>query len=283
MANFGFSHSSQARKGQQFNAGFSMRHLLILRPMRLCHTPGVILKALGTISQQRATQRRSFAFNPRVSGRALHTTWKGLQQLRDEKRPVMLWIDALCIDQTNLEERSEQVKMMARIYSQASQVVVWLGESDLYVNKAFDTMEELCWATKVRVWQYSAQKLDTPLTNVSEDAVFSFVTSETEDITCLTGPFKILRVLPLLGTFKRAISKMPLDFLDGTVEAARDKFGISGGPAQHLVSGNDELSKCLDFLRRREAVQQVFVYRSYWQKNMGRSGVPECDWSPYSM
>jgi hypothetical protein len=43
----------------------------------------------------------------------------------------MLWIDALAIDQRNLHERNQQVALMARIYSGASQVLVYLGEEDL--------------------------------------------------------------------------------------------------------------------------------------------------------
>jgi hypothetical protein len=38
-----------------------------------------------------------------------------------------LWIDALCIDQTNNEERNHQVAHMGSIYSRASRVVIWLG------------------------------------------------------------------------------------------------------------------------------------------------------------
>lgn len=37
------------------------------------------------------------------------------------------WIDALCIDQQNVPERNHQVTQMGDIYSQASRVVVWLG------------------------------------------------------------------------------------------------------------------------------------------------------------
>lgn len=40
----------------------------------------------------------------------------------------MLWIDAICIDQSNIAERNHQVALMGSIYSQATQVVVWLGE-----------------------------------------------------------------------------------------------------------------------------------------------------------
>src|SRR5690242_16895815 len=45
-------------------------------------------------------------------------------------QPRYLWADVACIDQQNLSERSAQVKLMARTYSQASRVLMWLGHSD---------------------------------------------------------------------------------------------------------------------------------------------------------
>ena len=50
-----------------------------------------------------------------------------LPYLRHEKHFRTLWIDALCINQQNLHERSSQVKMMGDIYRLADRVVVWLG------------------------------------------------------------------------------------------------------------------------------------------------------------
>jgi hypothetical protein len=38
-----------------------------------------------------------------------------------------LWIDALCIDQSNTRERNHQVQLMGRIYAQATCVIAWLG------------------------------------------------------------------------------------------------------------------------------------------------------------
>jgi hypothetical protein len=38
-----------------------------------------------------------------------------------------LWIDALCINQADFEERSSQVLLMGNIYSSASEVLIWLG------------------------------------------------------------------------------------------------------------------------------------------------------------
>ena len=42
---------------------------------------------------------------------------------------LYIWIDAICINQENLEERSSQVSMMGTIYSGAEKVIVWLGKS----------------------------------------------------------------------------------------------------------------------------------------------------------
>lgn len=39
-----------------------------------------------------------------------------------------LWIDAISINQTNTEERNHQVSMMAKIYSNSSMLLIWLGE-----------------------------------------------------------------------------------------------------------------------------------------------------------
>lgn len=40
----------------------------------------------------------------------------------------LLWIDQICIDQANLEERSHQVQQMGEIYKGAEEVMIWLGE-----------------------------------------------------------------------------------------------------------------------------------------------------------
>ncbi|CAN9417672.1 unnamed protein product [Alternaria alternata] len=39
-----------------------------------------------------------------------------------------LWIDALCIDQSNTPERSHQVQQMGHIFSRAVKVISWLGD-----------------------------------------------------------------------------------------------------------------------------------------------------------
>ncbi|MCJ1390761.1 hypothetical protein MMC18_003622 [Xylographa bjoerkii] len=53
-----------------------------------------------------------------------------LRQFRDTERELVLWIDALCINQDNQQEKNRQVLKMAEIYSRAYNVCIWLGESN---------------------------------------------------------------------------------------------------------------------------------------------------------
>lgn len=52
---------------------------------------------------------------------------EALYSLRLPNQPRCLWIDAICIDQNNLAERSEQVNVMARMYARAARVIAWIG------------------------------------------------------------------------------------------------------------------------------------------------------------
>ncbi|KAF4471027.1 heterokaryon incompatibility (het-6OR allele) [Fusarium albosuccineum] len=55
-----------------------------------------------------------------------------IRHLRDEEHDVVIWIDAVCVNQENLYERSIQVAMMRGIYSSAKRVVVFLGDGAYY-------------------------------------------------------------------------------------------------------------------------------------------------------
>ncbi|KAF4626530.1 hypothetical protein G7Y89_g11629 [Cudoniella acicularis] len=44
---------------------------------------------------------------------------------RDKVR--VMWIDAICIDQSNDKEKTKQVQMMGEIYSRSHQLMIWLG------------------------------------------------------------------------------------------------------------------------------------------------------------
>ncbi|KAI1258410.1 HET-domain-containing protein [Xylariaceae sp. FL1019] len=55
--------------------------------------------------------------------------WDALHYLRDiRKQKMHIWIDALCINQSDVDERNKQLRIMRHIYSRARTVVVWLGK-----------------------------------------------------------------------------------------------------------------------------------------------------------
>jgi hypothetical protein len=64
-------------------------------------------KFLHTASRLRATEKHS------------HRVWH-----------TSLWVDAICIDQDNSTEKNHQVQQMGRIYSNAAEVIAWLGDDD---------------------------------------------------------------------------------------------------------------------------------------------------------
>ncbi|EIT80643.1 hypothetical protein AO1008_07076 [Aspergillus oryzae 100-8] len=53
-----------------------------------------------------------------------------LLRLRRKDVPIALWADAVCINQEDQKEKTEQLQQMATIYRMASHVCVWLGEAD---------------------------------------------------------------------------------------------------------------------------------------------------------
>ena len=52
---------------------------------------------------------------------------EALPYLRYKDKSRILWIDAICVNQQDLNERSRQVRRMADLYRLANRVVVWLG------------------------------------------------------------------------------------------------------------------------------------------------------------
>jgi hypothetical protein len=69
--------------------------------------------------------------------------YSALNHLRSRDEDRILWVDAICIDQQDLQERGEQVGFMGRIYAAARRVLVWLGEPLQEDSTAFDTIMTL--------------------------------------------------------------------------------------------------------------------------------------------
>ncbi|KAI0100617.1 heterokaryon incompatibility protein-domain-containing protein [Nemania sp. FL0031] len=66
-----------------------------------------------------------------------------LDAVRRTDSDVLIWVDALCIDQQNRDERSEQVQLMTQIYAKAENVAIWLGPSTDSSELAIEFLQEI--------------------------------------------------------------------------------------------------------------------------------------------
>ena len=57
--------------------------------------------------------------------------YNALKRLRARFSVQTVWIDQICIDQSNERERSQQVAFMGNIYRKATCVDIWLGEPNM--------------------------------------------------------------------------------------------------------------------------------------------------------
>ncbi|KAF2820641.1 hypothetical protein CC86DRAFT_449272 [Ophiobolus disseminans] len=72
---------------------------------------------------------------------------------RMPKTPTYYWVDALCMDQSNVPERNDQVERMGDVYRKADGVIVWLGKEDEFTSDALKTMRTIA-ATDESDWPF---------------------------------------------------------------------------------------------------------------------------------
>jgi hypothetical protein len=59
--------------------------------------------------------------------------YTALRYIRSKTDIRVLWIDAICIDQSSITERNHQVRLMGEVYRRAKNVLIWRGEGDLII------------------------------------------------------------------------------------------------------------------------------------------------------
>ena len=69
--------------------------------------------------------------------------YDALQALRSTDKTRIFWIDALCIDQQNLEESVQKVEMMREIYATSQRTIIWLGAQDAASSETIAFLKKL--------------------------------------------------------------------------------------------------------------------------------------------
>ncbi|CAN9199875.1 unnamed protein product [Alternaria alternata] len=70
--------------------------------------------------------------------------FQALQDIRSPDESIVIWVDAICIDQTDNIEKSHQVSHMGLVYRLCERVYIWLGspgDSDLVRSNPFAVVE----------------------------------------------------------------------------------------------------------------------------------------------
>ncbi|KAL5324670.1 hypothetical protein ACEPPN_009218 [Leptodophora sp. 'Broadleaf-Isolate-01'] len=74
-----------------------------------------------------------------------------LLRLRHESKSLILWTDAICINQDDEEEKPQQLMLMGKIYSQAKTVLCWIGEEKNQTHNAFRIISSIAEAFHVKI------------------------------------------------------------------------------------------------------------------------------------
>jgi hypothetical protein len=103
-------------------------------------------ETIGSIANNTQLEHRRYIVCNNQRKAVTHNLWDFLHHYARSQNPKLheyLWVDALCIDQFNLPERSHQVNIMADIYKAAASVLIWLGVADEHTEPAIRIITEI--------------------------------------------------------------------------------------------------------------------------------------------
>lgn len=116
---------------------------LTLQPSERHDDPLVCLLDVTHLDHPSPYEALSYTWGPPFEGQTLAThtiqlcghefevtgnLHAALKRFRLRDAPRTLWVDAICIDQSNDAERGVQVGIMSQVYAAASRVLIWLGQ-----------------------------------------------------------------------------------------------------------------------------------------------------------
>lgn len=161
-----------------------------------------------------------------------------LWNFRRRDRPVVMWIDQICINQEDAEEKAQQIPLMGSIYQHAWNTAIWLGEANPGSDSAIQLLEDVNFSL-----QYIQRKV-----NPDEFEQFDLPTPESEKWQSLwdllSQPwFMRLWIIQevLLSRNAWAIcgqSLISFDMLSGGC-IQLSECGISGWLQEHFGGGED--------------------------------------------
>ncbi|KAI0892970.1 HET-domain-containing protein [Annulohypoxylon nitens] len=102
-----------------------------------------------------------------VNGETIHVTKNLAAALRysDFHPGTLIWADAICINQQDVNEKAHQIRLMGLIYSKAQATAVWLGDEEKDTRYARTFLEEVEPDDQDGLGSISGDKFTTALSN----------------------------------------------------------------------------------------------------------------------
>jgi hypothetical protein len=183
-----------------------------------------------------------------------------------------LWVDALCINQNDVAEKSQQVGALHKFFPTASQVLVWLGESDL------SHQEETELATFLRNFRPALRRAEavlgdqfTRLANneliFERDAILNSVVLDAIGLDYFPSLLlKILRICREQRWFHRLWPSQEF----ATARELTMRLGTAEFDPGHLIGVDRYLSLSGWDMALARAFQRPELYRSYHSTGIDR-------------
>ncbi|KAK3316939.1 hypothetical protein B0H66DRAFT_307947 [Apodospora peruviana] len=160
-----------------------------------------------------------------VVGANLESALRTFRGLPEFASGLKLWVDAICINQADLEEKSKVLRLMQRIYQVASKVTVWLGPDDECGSPQAEHTTET-------IRKFVAEHISG--STISENGGFSSLSNLTfKPIHVLKF---VIHVLPALANLMNRQYWMRLWIIQELMASAPDKDLYIG---QHRVSWSE--------------------------------------------
>ncbi|KAM6484268.1 heterokaryon incompatibility protein-domain-containing protein [Trichoderma sp. SZMC 28011] len=122
----------------------------------------------GNASDRQAINIQSTSLQQSSELLATSNCASALHRLRYKDRPRMLWVDSLAINQSDISEKNHQLTLMSKIYSQATKVIIYLGESADNSDLATEFITECDYPSS------DTTSLSYPKSELLTDALYSF-------------------------------------------------------------------------------------------------------------
>ena len=100
--------------------------------------PSLIRRTTGDLNVNVECDGKALQITENLKEALLQLTRNGISSNPGDRvhwwRQTLIWIDAVCINQKNSDEKGSQVQLMSKIYRLARTVIVWLGVGDMHTN-----------------------------------------------------------------------------------------------------------------------------------------------------